>query len=246
MRYTGVWLFIWLLMSPVIQAAEQCRSITLHYAVRPPYVVEHNGQVIGLTATIAEQAFIAEGIKFRWQATPFKRQWKLIEDNQGCDCGLGWFKTADREQIARYTLPIYRDNPQVVLAKANNTAIQPGITVPELLNNRRLVLQVKVGYSYGPWLDQQIRQLQPTIDATSGESELMLQKLYAERADYFFIAPEEATALIARSGYAANDFKQISMANMPPGEFRYIPCSLKVPTEVIERLNAQISQLGLE
>lgn len=219
-----------------------CTSVTLHYNDRFPYLWKTADGVEGLTATPAAVSFTRAGIPFEWQNTPTKRQMKILSDNEDCDCAVGWFKNPEREKFARYTLPIYQDKQQIALTRADNELIQNGMTVDAVLANVELKLAVKDGYSYGAFLDEKIALHKPAIDTTASENINMLKKIHEKRADYFFIAPEEADSLIEISTLPKQDFKYISFADMPKGEERYILCSKRVGIEIIQKLNTAITK----
>lgn len=220
----------------------RCGSITVHYNERIPYLHATESGVEGLTATPAAAAFKEAGIPFQWKNTPSKRQMKVIEDNMGCDCAVGWFRTPERERFAKYTRYIYQDRPQIALARADNEKLRSGMTVDSVLSNWELTLEIKDGYSYGSFLDARIAQYNPNTDRTTNENINMLKKIHAGRGDYFFIAPEEADGLIESSGLPKINFKYITFPDMPEGEKRYILCSRKVGDELIEKLNEAIAQ----
>jgi len=229
-----------LLMLLSFEGIADCGLIKLHYNQRVPYVSATKNGIEGLTATPAALAFKSSGIAFRWENTPFKRQMKMIEDNEGCDCSVGRFKTAGREKLARFTHQIYQDKPQIALARADNDKLRNNVSVDSVLSNHQLKLEVKEGYSYGIVLDEKIARYQPNIDRTTSENILSLKKVHLKRIDYFFIAQEEADGLIESSGIPKNDFKYIMFSDITEGEKRYIMCSLKVSEETIEKLNQAI------
>lgn len=105
---------------------------------------------------------------------------------------------------------------------------------------------VKDGYSYGAFLDTKITKRKPVTDVTTAHNINMLKKVHIGRNDYFFIAPEEADALIDLSGLPKKDFKYIAFSNMPEGEKRYIICSQKVGHDVIIKLNQAIEKYVLQ
>jgi hypothetical protein len=215
--------------------------ITLHYHERVPYMETTDTGVSGLTATPATIAFEQSGVAFQWALTPTNRQLEIAQANTGRDCFLGWFKNPDRELFARFTLPLYQDRPMAALALATNENVGSGRTVEESLTDATITLLVKDGYSYGTFLDGKIAEYNPIRETTTVENIDMLEMLHAERADYFFIAPEEAEALIAASTFPAEDFKLIEFSDMPPGNYRYIMCSFQVEEAEIEQLNAAIA-----
>jgi polar amino acid transport system substrate-binding protein len=233
-----VCVFVSLVSVPVCLA--DCTLITVHYHERVPYVKTTENGLKGLTASPATTAFKKSGIPFKWENTPSKRQMMVIEENMGCDCAVGWFKNPDREKFAKFTHHLYQDKAQVALARADNEKLQNGISVDSVLSNPKLTLGVKDGYSYGSFLNAKIAQHKPVIDSTTYGNINILKKIHAGRGDYFFIAPEEADALIESSGLPKKDFKFIKFSDMPEGEKRYILCSKKVGDKVIEKLNTAI------
>ena len=231
------WLFLIAgLFSPILATAQ----ITLHYNDRPPYLVIKDGQLTGLTGSPATAAFRAAGIPFTLNLKPSSRQMATIKDNTGADCAVGWFKTEEREEFAKFTNPIYQDKPQIALATANNTKLKDGDTIESVFGNKGNRLLIKQGFSYGKALDGLIEKLQPTKIAANVENEQMLQLINAARADYMFVAPEEADGLIKAAGISPTDIRKINFSNAPKGGDRYILCSKKVPDEVIAKLNKAI------
>jgi len=225
-----------------IQAVgKACSSINLLYHERTPYAETIGQAAKGLTASPASSAFEKVGIPFKWVLTPSKRQLLAIQENNGCDCSIGWFKNAEREQFAQYTSAIYQDQPQIAIARADNDKIKSGGTIAETFFNSDLILGIKDGYSYGKFLDNRIADIKPNTDVTTAENSNMLEKVYRGRNDYFFIAPEEADNLILISGFPREDFKYITFTDMPDGEKRYIICSKRVGTEIINKLNQALA-----
>lgn len=216
--------------------------ITLHYNERPPYLVSTAHGVTGLTGNPATIAFQNANLPFVWKRTPSKRQMYILQQNQGQDCLVGWFKNPEREKYAKYTLPIYQDVPQVALTRADNNRIDAVNTVDALFSDTNLTLLVKDGYSYGDFLDRKIAEYNPTREVTTVENSGMVKMVQAKRADYFFIAPEEAEGVIQTTEFSTDDFKFVRLQDVPSGENRYILCSLQVDDSVVDRLNAAIKQ----
>ena len=111
-------LWIWGALLCTAGAAQCEDTILLSYYERAPYAVRQaNGSVTGLTADPAEAAFKKAGIPFQWQLVPAKRQIVNIENARTLECGVGWYKTADRASVGKFTEPIYRDKPTVAVAR---------------------------------------------------------------------------------------------------------------------------------
>jgi polar amino acid transport system substrate-binding protein len=216
--------------------------ITIHYHERVPYMSRTGNGVVGLTASPATIAFEQAGIPFQWQLTPSNRQLEIVQENSGRDCMLGWFKNPEREQFAKFTLPLYQDRPMVALARAGNSEIASGGTLEATLSNTALMLLVKSGYSYGPFLDGQIAELAQSKNETTIENVNMVQMIERQRADYLFIAPEEVEPLVALAELSMDEFALIEFSDMPLGNKRYLMCSRQVEDALIEQINRAIEQ----
>lgn len=216
--------------------------ITLLYHERSPYSETVTDGVHGLCADPANAAFQRAGIPYQWQRMPAKRHLETIARNEGKMCAVGWFKNPEREKIAKFTTSIYQDEPTQVLAKADNDRIRNGFTIEQLMSDRRLRLLLKDGYSYGGFIDESILRFTPRIVTTSGDNMGMLRMIHSHRADYFFIAGEEAFDLLRRSGIEKEAFKLVRISDMPQGNRRYILCNQNVEDDVLSRLNAAIQK----
>ena len=235
-RLSGGILLVASLLAPSFAMAQ----ITLHYNERPPYLLGKDGQLTGLTGSPAVAAFKAAGVPFTLQSSSSARQLALIKENKAMDCGVGWFKNEEREGFGKFTKPIYQDKPQIAMTSAKNTKVKDGVSVESILSDKSISLLVKQGYSYGKTLDAMLAKLQPKSTSVTVENVQMLQMIQAERADFMFVAPEEADGLIAAAGISPGEFRKASFSNAPNGENRYILCSKSVPDETIAKLNSAI------
>lgn len=59
-----------------------------------------------------------------------------------------------------------------------------------------------------------------------------------DRVDFFFTTEEVAAGIFEAAGLKKPDYKYINFSNMPPGNKRYILCSMQVKEETIKKLNA--------
>lgn len=214
--------------------------IVVHYHERKPYYETRSDGVHGLCADPLKLVFEKAGVSFRWEKTPPKRQLEILKHNPGRNCLLGWFKTPKREKIAKYSLYIYQDKPAIAIARSDNDKISSGCSLKDILSNQNLVLLRKDGYSYGNYLDEQIGKLKPAEEITSTDNLGMLQMIQVGRADYFFIAQEEAEVLMAVSGAPTKDLKYIRFTDMPKGNRRYIIFSPLIDDEILSRINTAI------
>lgn len=233
---------LWPLLATAQAPAEA--PVTLHYVVRPPYMMVQGEGLAGLTGGPSYQAFKLAQVPVRLEETPFARQLRSLKENTGQDCMIGMFWKAEREEFGRYSKPVYQDQPQLVLAAAGNQQRFKGhATIEDLFNDHSLRLLVKLAYSYGAPLDALIERLQPNRRATPDENLQMVRQIKLGMADYMLMAPEEAAVAIEAAGFKPADFVQLRYANMPPGEQRHLLCSKNVPAEVMQRLDAAIKKI---
>lgn len=238
-RLTACLAASWCLCAAPLAAAED--AVTLLYNERPPYIVRQpDGSAAGLTATIAANAFKAAGIPVRWREVPSNRQIVLIQENLGNDCAIGWFKNAEREKFAKFTMPLYRDMPTVLLAN-RDFAVPPRATLRTLLARDDVRVLVKDRYSYGRYIDDLLAALKPHLVITSNENTGMVAMIKARRADFMFVAEEEANYLVSQAGAQPGDFKLVRTSDMPQGELRHLMCSKRVGDDVLARINAAIA-----
>lgn len=216
--------------------------VYLYYDDRAPYAVtDDQGKVSGLVADPAAEAFELAGIPYKWEKVPFKRQLMTIKYNKKLACGIGWFKNPEREKFARFTDSIYRDLPAITLSKNENSALEQHRDLISLFNDKKLRLLVKEGFSYGAYVDELIREHEPSVVSVANTTNLkMLQMLLAGRADYFFASEEEAEHIILSSGYRISQFQLQHYDDMPAGNYRYIMCSRQVTEEIIGSLNSAL------
>lgn len=224
-------------------AAFADEAILILYNERPPYVVEgQGGETKGLTADPVKHAFTKSGLAHKWEAAPTKRQMESIEKSDAKTCIVGWFKNPEREKIGKFTVEIYQDKPAVAVAKADNAKMASGKTLDATFQDAGLTLLVKEGFSYGKFIDDKIKQLAPKKEETLVENVPMLKMIQAGRADYMFMAPEEAEMLLASGEFKPGDFKLVTFTDMPEGGKRYLLCSRMLLDADIEKLNTHLKE----
>jgi polar amino acid transport system substrate-binding protein len=219
--------------------------LTLHYQERPPYSqTGADGHVHGLLATAAARACQKAQLSCTWARTPGQRQVALIQAGHGWDCGLGWYRNAEREALGRFSAPLYQDRPYMALARRGTPWEPQRAGLAALLSDAALPLLVKEGYSYGPLLDGLIAQHAGQVRRTSAEAQQMARMLEAGRAGWMIVAPEEAEVLLGDPGSAGAP-PQLQLYPLPglsAGQTRHQYCNKAVPEAVIERLNRALSE----
>lgn len=220
--------------------------ITIHYHERAPYYITYGTSVGGIIGDRINFVFQQAGIPLAWQKTPAARQLDIIKKNERREGAAGWFKTPERERFAKFSWPIYQDRPTIALTRVDQTLLQAGTNLTATFSDRRLRLLRKKGYSYGSYIDGLIDRLQPDQLVTETNNLGMFKMIHTRRADYFFIAEEEADVLLAQIDIPATGFKKITFTDMPEGNRRYILFSRRVEATTIQRLDRVIRYYGVE
>ena len=226
----------------LLPAASQANdTITVDYNERPPYLIPAaDGSATGLTGTPTANAFKAAGVSVTWAKVPTNRQLSAVKEAKGMHCAVGWFKTPEREQFAKFTKPIYRDKPWLVLANTGYS-IKDGTRLEQALSAKGVRVLTKDAFSYGPYLDGLLAKTKPNITVSNGSTSQMLQLINAGSVDFMFVSEEEAEYLVKQAGLSMKNFRQIRFPDMPKGGERYIMCSKNVPDDVITKLNKNIT-----
>ncbi|MBV8468440.1 MAG: transporter substrate-binding domain-containing protein [Burkholderiaceae bacterium] len=215
-------------------------AITLQFDDRLPYAMQQqDGAVVGVLVSQAERIFHDADVPFVWARSSARRQWYTLQKAEEMNCVIGWFKTREREKLLKFTKAIYRDKPQVLIARNDFHALD-GDSIEKILETRNVRVLLKSNYSYGPVIDELLMNLGSTKVVTDVEVVKMVAMLKANRADIMFASGEEAHFLLDEIGSNLAGLHLLLPSGMPPGERRYIACNKAVPDEIIERLNRAI------
>jgi polar amino acid transport system substrate-binding protein len=209
----------------------------------PYYQPGLKGGYAGVVATPATRAFEKAGIPIEWIDMQPNGHLRTIEANQEPICALGWFKKPDREAFGQYSDSIYQDKPSRIMTRVDNRAVQAHKTARSLLADKSLRLGDKLGYAYGPYLDGLLAELEPPRATVAQDETGMARMMLGGRFDYMIVSEVEAVSLLDEFGAAAHDFVLLSMADIPPGNDRYLLCSKVTDPDLIKRFNAALGEL---
>jgi polar amino acid transport system substrate-binding protein len=216
-------------------------TITLPWTERQPFqYIDNDGKLKGILYNLGEQIFTKAGIRSQWAETPANRIIRELEENTERQCLVGWFKTPEREKIAKITLPIYQDKPLRGIIRADNKSVRIK-TASALFADASIKVLIKQGYSYGVQLDELIASRNgQNIERSVGDHTRLVRMLREQRTDLLFLTQEEIDHYTATAPDFAKDFKVINFTDLPSGNFRHILCSKRVPDATIEKLNQAI------
>lgn len=242
MRRVALIFYALIVCWPTFSAAQ---PLTILYQDRAPYyMVDQSGQVGGLVGTPIDQALRAAGIETDWQSAPPKRQLQRVKANMEPVCSPGWFKKPTRLVFAKFSLPVYRDKPQVIVIRQEDKTKFDHEALSDIFGDTSLVLGTKLGYSYGDVIDQMIEEKSPTVTRTPQDLKGMVRMLRGGRFDYFISTPEELQAFNATDTAPYQTLAQLTLSDAPPGNYRYLMCSQQVSDALIFRFNQALVDHG--
>jgi ABC-type amino acid transport substrate-binding protein len=95
--------------------------ITIYYTDHIPYFYrDARGEVRGVVADSVALVFEKAGVPYRFKESPAKRQMYDLRRGSPNICGIGWYKTPEREKFAKYSLPIYKNKTRIALTRKDN------------------------------------------------------------------------------------------------------------------------------
>lgn len=217
------------------------QPLIISYLDRPPYYYTVAGEAQGLLVEKVKAILDTANIKADYREVPAGRILHNIEHNTTAQCSIGWFKNNAREKFARFTLPIWRDSPWMVLAPVQlKDAISQYERFSELLADSTLSWGTHREFSYGQYLDGLAQQYATNKMEFSGDQMLLPKMMLKGRASYMIIAQEEFLPLVESAGLNINNFFLQPMADAPPVNERFLMCSKSVTPELIEKINQAI------
>lgn len=236
---------VFILLGVTIPLKSIADSLTFSYMERPPYYFTTPlGTADGLLVTRTKKILQTAGIDAQFLSlTPNKINYVLRYANTP-HCSIGWFKKPERELFAKFTKPIYRNQPLVILTtKEQEKHFKKAHTLEDIFNNRELILARIGSFSYGIYVDQLLEKLSPKSRFYSKKQSSLLQALYTHQASYMLIAPEEIEQMIVAAKLPAEEFIQIPLDEIPHGNLRYFMCGHAVSDNLLEQLNSAIAKL---
>lgn len=218
--------------------------LTIEYRDKPPYSYTVDGKPAGFLMERTIKLLKRAGIEARHAEVPIRRTLQHLQANQTALCSPGLYKNPEREAFARFSLPIHRDKPHVVLAHASVAAqIRALPRVAQLFADASLQPGVMDGVSYGQQLDQFLANAaKPPLRAQLAPLQLA-RMVGARRVDYMLIDEEDLGWLRKDPEFTPLPLVRIEFSDMPRGELRYLACSMLVSPQTVDKLNQAIREL---
>lgn len=222
-------------------------ELNLLYIEYPPYYeTRPDGSVGGILFDIARKLFERAGVTCRYSSVPSKRV-MLEMENGTAVASIGWFKTAEREKIAKFSLPIYQNKPPgIFMLREKMAQFARYDSIRQLMDSKLFKIGRIDGHSEGEYLDSVLWQHTDQTVWVAADEVQLIKMLKAGRFDFILLPPEEVEVLVKGAGYRMEDFLLQPMIDIPSGNTRHIMYSRSIDDELIKRIDEIIvEELGL-
>lgn len=224
---------------PCVSASEEPIPVLIYD--RPPYYVRQaGGNFAGLVGAPVGQAFESAGIPFVWTEALLHTQLEEIRVGNRAVCAAGWFKTEEREEYARFTIPVYQDQPMVVVGRSDNRRLWAS-TFEDLIMQPKLKMLARIDFSFGAKIDGMIKDSGLTVRLSADSAQENLERIVRGYADFLLISPEELSVTLDQV-FDSRELTQISFPDIPFGNTRHIICSLSVSEDQLRLLDEAIAE----
>ncbi len=219
-------------------------TMKVAYLERPPYYWTHDGQPKGFLLELTQHIFRLAGIEASYLPVPPNRIIAELRENKSSLCSIGWFKNHERESFARFSLPIYRDRPLVILTtKDKAERIRQYERLEDVFRDTSLVLATMASFSFGEEIDRLQRLILPRTLTISTTQSVLPRLILQGRAAYMLVAPEEIPNLLGSANVDPKLFVELTMRDIPPGNLRHLIFNAGVPEDIMSSVNAAIMVL---
>ena len=155
-------------------------------------------------------------------------------------CAAGWFKTEEREEYARFTIPVYQDQPLVVVGRSDNPQLWAS-TFEDLISKPNVKMLAPIDFSFGVEVDGMIEASGLTVRPTSTCSKENLERIVQGFEDFLLISPEELSVTLDQV-FGSEQLVKRSFPDIPFGNTRHIICSMSVSEDQIRLLDEAIAE----
>ena len=224
---------------PCVSASEE--PIPVLIFDRPPYYERQaGGNFVGLVGAPIGQAFERAGIPFVWTDALLHTQLEEIVADDRAVCAAGWFKTEEREEYARFTIPVYQDQALVVVGRSDNHRLWAS-TFEDLIVQPKLKMLARIDFSFGAKIDGMIEDSGLTVRLSAAGAKENLERIVRGYADFLLISPEELSVTLDQV-FDSTQLAKISFPDIPFGNTRHIICSRSVSEDQIKLLDKAIAE----
>ncbi|WP_285907917.1 substrate-binding periplasmic protein [Pseudodesulfovibrio pelocollis] len=217
--------------------------LVVHLEFPPYYYTTSSGQPEGFLLRKTANIMRLAGIKPEFQSMPAKRILQVMHSDEPV-CSIGWFRTPQREQFAKFSRPIYQNKPLVALHLVRNAGFfRDKHTLADILADPFISMGALEGYSLGTAVDEAIAKARPGMGRVNGDYAQLVRMLAMERFLCILVAPEEKDSLIRVNGLPPDIFASKPLPDIPLGNVRHLMFSRGVPDSFIARIDQAIEAM---
>lgn len=230
------------LMLPLLllRAADAAEPMDIIFSDRPPlyYQAEDAKGRPEMRGTVYQQVhdvLDAAGLEARFLRQPTARAVSTIRNGERPACGLGWFKTPEREQFASFSEPIARDKPWVVVIQSRHeAAARAAGSLRRLLSLPGLQPSLLGGITHGVELERLLTEAKVPRAMVDPITNL---KMIERDHGHYTLLPQGVFEHYASTVNPQTRLKPITMADIP-AENLYLMCNRRVGADWMARFNA--------
>ncbi len=223
-------ILIFLVLSSNVLMAEE---ITVYYYERPPfYYTNESGEPTGI---LVEKIKKLKNSKFTiiLKVHPPKRQLIDISAEKSNVCGLGWFKTAEREKTGIFSSLIFTEDPLGLLINKDFGKRQ-NISIKDIFKNKNFEFLKKNSFNYGDKIELLENEIKPVTYIVSSSVSTILQMIGVRQKYYTFIERIEAEYIFATKPLLKESMLFIPTVEITQKNSRYLYCSKNIPQDFIK------------
>lgn len=214
---------------------------------RPYYFFDHEGQEEP-RGEIAERVIAATklaDIPAHFVTMPWTR---ILQEtkSEAPFCSFAWYRTYERERYARFTVPIWQDEPYVVIARAGlAAALDKTPRFIDLKFDEPVRFGRMAQVSYGPYIDAILAEPDRGIVPISLVNDRfnMLRMIEMGRLDMILLTLDELSLIQNTQALPADKFHIVYYPDIRSGNMRHIMCSQALSEKVIQRLDKALTEL---
>lgn len=236
------WAWRWQMAALFMGTNVLANPLTIYFETREPFTKIVGGNLSGQVGDPLTFALKRSGIAYEINEMPFKRYMTLIQRNAVHGCAAGAVKNAEREKLGKFSAPLVRDKPYVLIMRKGDGVIPPVLSLSDLLQDAKIRLLLHEGYSYGAYDPLLAQPTRAEVSRLPYDNVGMVRMLTQNMIDAFLMNGGEAQAVL-KAVDIRPELVIHPLKDAPPGNLRYLYCSQQVSDETLAKINAFLPNL---
>lgn len=218
-------------------------DLVFMYSDHEPYIVATPSGLDGFLADYIDAVAADAGITVQWSNVPWARQLPTLRRNTPNVCAITLYKTPEREDFLRFTVPVGSEGRFVLISVKDNATLLGHSSFRDVAADESLQAVLQSETVYGSYIDGLLAGRNfPKID---GSFPRIARSHLVDTAHYFIFAAVRARAFMDKPTFGDRLAIYDHFEDLTAETFHYIGCSLATDGALIDRLNAAINARGL-